>query len=70
MPYIPCYKYVKFMDFEIGTKVKLPFGETGTIKRVNTKTLDWFPYKVRIRKAVFNKTNQILEFKKEQLQPE
>lgn len=70
MPYIPCYKYVKFMDFKIGTKVKLPFGETGTIKRVNTKTLDWFPYKVRIRKAIFNKTNQILEFKKEQLQPE
>lgn len=55
------------MNFEIGTKVKLPFGETGTIKRIETKTFDWFPYKVRIRKAIFNKTNQILEFKKKQL---
>lgn len=58
------------MDLDIGTKVILPFGETGTIKKINTKTIDWFPYKVRIRKSIFNKTNQILEFKKEQLQPE
>jgi len=58
------------MDIEIGTKVKLPFGETGTLVKINTKTLDWFPYKVRIRKAIFNKTNEIREFKREQLQPE
>jgi hypothetical protein len=58
------------MELEIGTKVRLPFGETGTIKGVNTKSLDWYPYKVRIRRATVNKTNQILEFKKEQLQIE
>lgn len=51
----------------IGDIVELPFGETGKIVNINTKTLDWFPYKVKIRKAVFNKTNQILEFKLEQL---
>jgi len=58
------------MELEVGMKVKLPLNETGTIVKINTKTLDWFPYKVRIRKSVFNKTNQILPFKKEQLQPE
>lgn len=51
----------------IGDIVELPFGETGKIVNINTKTLDWFPYKVKIRKAVFNKTNQIIEFKLEQL---
>jgi hypothetical protein len=60
----------KTMELEIGTRVKLPLNETGTIVKINTKTLDWFPYKVRIRKAVFNKTNQIISFKKEQLQLE
>lgn len=58
------------MEFKVGDKVKLPLNETGTIKKINTKGFDWFPYKVRIRKATLNKTNQILEFKKEQLQPE
>jgi hypothetical protein len=52
---------------EIGSRVKLPFGETGTVKNINTITLDWFPYKVRIRKAVMNKTNQVLPFKREQI---
>jgi len=61
---------VRLIEYEVGTKVKLPFGETGTIQKINTDTLDWFPYKVKIRKAIFNKTNQVLEFKKEQLQPE
>lgn len=56
------------MIFEIGTKVKLPFGETDTVKKINTDTIDWYPFKVRIRKATLNKTNQLLEFKKEQLQ--
>ena len=51
----------------IGDVVNLPFGETGKIVNINTKTLDWFHYKVKIRKAVFNKTNQILGFKLEQL---
>lgn len=58
------------MDFKVGRRVKLPFGETGTIKRINSNTLDWYPYKVRIRKSVFNKTNQVIEFKAEELQPE
>lgn len=51
----------------IGDIVELPFGETGKIVNINTKTLDWFPYEVKIRKAVFNKTNQILAFRKEGL---
>lgn len=61
------------ITYEVGDRVKLPFNETGTIVRINTKTLDWFPYKVKMRKVnpVFgNKTNQILEFKHEQLQPD
>lgn len=56
------------MKFKIGTLVKLPFDETGIIKEINTKSLDWFPYKVKIRKVVFNKTNQIIEYKLEHLQ--
>jgi hypothetical protein len=55
------------MELKVGDMLSLPFGETGTLVRVNTKTLDWFPYKVRIRKAVFNKTNQVLGFKIEQI---
>ena len=58
------------MDYHIGTKVILPFNETGTIVRIGDTIFDWFPYKVKIRKAVFNKTNQILSFKKDQLQKE
>lgn len=58
------------MNFKIGDKVRLPLEETGTIIRVNAQTLDWFPYKVRIRKGVFNKTNQITEFRLEDLRPE
>jgi len=53
---------------QVGDKVKLPYNETGTIVRVNSKTLDWFPFKVRIRKATLNKTNQILEFKESQIE--
>ena len=54
------------MEFKIGDRVKLPFDETGTlVKKLN---LPWgFDHIVRIRKANFNKTNQRLEFKKEQL---
>lgn len=57
-------------EFKIGDRVKLPFDETGTITKIETEKLDFFPYKVRIRKCVFNKTNQVLEFKKEQLRIE
>ena len=57
-------------EWEIGDKVKLPLNETGTIIRINTKCLDWFKYKVRIRKATLSKTNQILGYRYEDLQPE
>jgi hypothetical protein len=47
--------------FEKGQKVKLPFNETGTIKQV--ENLVWFNrYQVKIRKATFNKTNQVMDF--------
>ena len=58
------------MEYKVTDRVKLPFDETGTIVKIVTNRLDWFPYKVRLRKVnpVFgNKTNQILDFKKEQL---
>lgn len=55
------------IKFNIGDIVILPFNETGEIMSINNKTLDWFPYKIKIRKAIFNKTNQLLEFKEEQL---
>jgi len=57
-----------FHIFKIGDKVKLPFNETGIIKKINTETLDWHPYKIKIQKATFNKTNEIREFKYEQLE--
>lgn len=54
---------------EIGQRVLLPCGETGTlVKKLN---IPWgFDHIVRIRKGVFNKTNQRLEFKREQLKIE
>jgi len=57
------------MAFEIGDKVKLPLNETGTlVKKLN---LMWgFDHIVRIRKATFNKTNQRIEFKEDQLELE
>ena len=57
------------MDFKIGDKVKLPLNETGTI--VAKLNIPWgFDHIVKIRKATFNKTNQKLEYKKEQLELE
>lgn len=57
------------MEFEIGNRVKLPFDETGTV--VEKLELLWgFDHIVRIRKATLNKTNQRIEFKKEQLELE
>ena len=56
-------------EYEIGDFVELPLEETGTIVYIDTNRLDWHPYKVKIRKATLNKTNQILEFKHEQLKP-
>jgi len=57
------------MQFELGDRVKLPLGETGTL--VKKLELLWgFDHIVRIRKATFNKTNQRIEFKKTQLEHE
>ena len=61
------------INFKIKDKVKLPFDETGTIVKIVTEEVDWFPYKIRIRKAnplFFNKTNQVEEFKESQLELE
>lgn len=53
-------------EFEIGQRVLLPLNETGTI--VKKTNIPWgFDHIVRIRKGVFNKTNQRIGFKKEQL---
>jgi hypothetical protein len=52
--------------FKKGDRVKLPLGETGTVVKGNI--FAWLKvYKVRIRKATFNKTNQRLEFLERQL---
>jgi len=57
------------MEFKVGDKVKLPLNETGTI--VEKLNLLWgFDHVVRIRKATFNKTNQRVKYKKEQLELE
>lgn len=56
------------MKFNVKDRVNLPFGEIGIIQNINIETLDWFPYKVKIEKGTFNKINEILEFKEEQLE--
>lgn len=56
----------ELIEFNIGDRVKLPLGETGTIVK-KLKILWGFDHVVRIRKATFNKTNQHIEFKKSQL---
>jgi len=54
------------MSFKKGDKLKLPLGETGTLVRVND--VPWgHRFIVRIRKGVFNSTNQHVGFKEEQL---
>lgn len=56
-------------DFKIGDKVSLPFNETGTIVKI--LDLIWgFNYIVKIRKATFNKTNERIEFRKQDLKLE
>jgi hypothetical protein len=55
--------------FGKGDRVKLPFNETGTV--VSGKIWAWMKiYRVRIRKATFNKTNQRVEFFERHLQTE
>lgn len=57
------------LKFSKGDRVKLPFNETGTV--VGGKIYAWMKiYKVRIRKATFNKTNQHVEFFERHLQAE
>jgi hypothetical protein len=57
------------LKFGKGDRVKLPFNETGTV--VGGKIYAWMKiYKVRIRKATFNKTNQKVEFFERHLQAE
>ncbi len=58
------------MKFKKGDKVILPFNETGTIVKVNENLLWGHKYDVKIRKATFNITNQIVDFKEEQLKLE
>jgi len=50
------------IEYEVGDRVKLPFGETGTLVRY--QELLWGSrWWVRIRKSNgFNKTNQIIDY--------
>jgi len=55
--------------YKKGDKVNLPYGETGTV--INGKAYAWMKiYKVKIRKAVFNNTNERVEFLEHQLNHE
>ena len=55
--------------FKKGDRVKLPLNETGTV--VSGKVWAWMKvYRVRIRKATFNITNQRVEFFERQLEAE
>ena len=52
--------------YKKGDRVKLPFGETGTV--IKGTEYAWMKvYKVKIRKAVFNKINQRVEFFERQM---
>jgi len=54
---------------EIGDKVSLPFNETGIL--VEILDILWgFDHIVKIVKGTFNGTNQLVEYKKEQLKLE
>lgn len=58
------------MKFKKSDKVKLPFNETGTVRNVRNNQLWGYKYDVRIRKATLNKTNNIIDFKEEQMELE
>jgi len=55
------------MKFKKGDKVKLPFNETGTIVKVYDNILWGGKYNVKIRKVTLSKTNEIADFKEEQM---
>ena len=55
--------------FKKGDRVKLPFNETGTVVRF--RDFIWGNnYDVRIRKATLSKTNEIADFKEEDMELE
>lgn len=57
------------MKFKRGDRVKLPFNETGTVVRF--RDFIWGNrYDVRIRKATLSKTNEIADFKEEDMELE
>ena len=58
------------IQYEKGDKVKLPFGETGTLVKYNEKL--WAStWDVRIRKSNgFNKTNEVVDFFEKQFELE
>ena len=60
------------IEYEIGDKVKLPSGQTDTL--VGIKNIIWgHKYRVKIRKSNKHfdyKTNQIVDYKFEDLSPE
>jgi len=58
------------MPFKIHDKVLLPFNETGTIVKIRERQIWGHKYDVKIRKATLNKTNEIVDFKEEQLKLE
>ena len=58
------------MKFKKGDKVKLPFNETGTIVKVNENIMWGHKYDVKIRKATLSVTNEIADFKDEQMELE
>lgn len=58
------------MEFKKGDKVKLPFNETGTVVRVRENQLWGHKYDVKIRKATLSVTNEVADFKAEQMEHE
>jgi len=57
------------MKFKKGDRVKLPFDETGTVVRFRGYV--WgSKYDVRIRKATLSKTNEVADFREEDLELE
>ncbi len=55
------------IEYEVGDVVKNHLEELGVVESVNTKSLDWFPIKVRLFKVSLNQLDEVLEHKPEQL---
>jgi hypothetical protein len=56
--------------FEEGVEVLLPFDDEGVIMRIETKTLNFFPYEVKIIKTngLFSELGEIKVFKSDDLE--